>query len=33
VLEEITGKRRDRLFAYSRYFKIVSEGTDPLPNR
>jgi Fic family protein len=33
VVEEITGKRRDRLFTYSRYFNIVSEGTEPLGNR
>jgi Fic family protein len=31
--EEITGKRRDRLFTYSRYFNIVSEGTKPLRTR
>ena len=31
IVEEVTGKRRDRLFTYSRYFKIVSEGTEPLP--
>jgi Fic family protein len=30
VVEEVTGKRRDRLFTYSRYFNIVSEGTEPL---
>lgn len=30
IVEEITGKRRDRLFTYSRYFNIVSEGTEPL---
>ena len=30
IVEEITGKRRDRLFTYSRYFNIVGEGTDPL---
>jgi hypothetical protein len=29
-VEEVTGKRRDRLFTYSRYFNIVSEGTEPL---
>jgi Fic family protein len=33
AVEEITGKRRDRLFTYSRYFNIVSEGTEPLRNR
>ena len=30
IVEEVTGKRRDRLFTYSRYFKIVSQGTEPL---
>jgi Fic family protein len=30
IVEEVTGKRRDRLFTYSRYFNIVSEGTEPL---
>jgi cell filamentation protein, protein adenylyltransferase len=30
VVEEVTGKRRDRLFAYSRYFKLVSKDTEPL---
>ena len=33
VLEEVTGKRRDRLFTYARYFNIVSEGTEPLRNK
>ena len=31
IVEEVTGKRRDRIFTYSRYFNIVSEGTEPLP--
>jgi Fic family protein len=30
VVEEVTGKRRHRLFAYTRYFNMVSEGTEPL---
>jgi Fic family protein len=30
IVEEVTGKKRDRLFTYSRYFSIVSEGTEPL---
>lgn len=30
VVKEITGKRRDRLFTYARYFNIVSQGTEPL---
>ena len=33
VVQEVTGKRRDRFFTYSRYFNIVSEGTEPLPRR
>lgn len=31
MIEEITGRQRGRLFSYSRYFNIVSEGTEPLP--
>jgi Fic family protein len=30
IVNEISGKRRDRLFAYSRYINMVSEGTKPL---
>lgn len=30
IVREITGKRRGRLFAYDRYLKILSEGTEPL---
>lgn len=30
ILKEITGKKRDRKFAYSDYLKILSEGTRPL---
>lgn len=30
IVEEITGKKRGRLFGYSRYFNIVSEGTEPV---
>jgi Fic family protein len=32
IAKEVTGKRRDRLFAYPRYLHILSEGTEPLPN-
>lgn len=32
VLEEITGRRRGRVFAYARYLAILDEGTDPLPS-
>ena len=31
VVEEVTGRRRGRVFAYRRYLAILSEGTDPLP--
>ncbi len=30
IAKETTGRRRHRLFAYSRYVKILSEGTEPL---
>ena len=30
IAKELTGKRRDRLFAYPRYLHILSEGTEPL---
>jgi Fic family protein len=31
ILEEITGRKRGRVFSYRRYLAILSEGTDPLP--
>lgn len=30
IVREITGRQRNRLFAYDRYIKILSEGTEPL---
>jgi Fic family protein len=30
VVEEITGKRRSRLYQYSSYLRILDEGTEPL---
>lgn len=30
IVKEVSQKRRDRLFAYSRYVNIVSAGTEPL---
>ena len=33
VVEEITGKRRGRVFGYRRYLAILSEGTEPLQSR
>ena len=31
IAREITGRRRNRLFAYDAYLDILSEGTEPLP--
>ena len=31
IVEEITGRKRWRVFSYRRYFDILREGTDPLP--
>jgi Fic family protein len=33
IVKEVSRKRRDRLFAYSRYVNMVSEGTEPLSAR
>jgi len=30
VVRELTGKKRNRIFGYDRYLKILSEGTEPL---
>jgi len=30
IVKEVSGKHRDRLFAYTRYVNMVSEGTKPL---
>jgi len=30
IVREVTGKRRNRVFAYDRYLAILSEGTEPL---
>ncbi len=30
IAREITGKKRNRIFAYDRYLTILSEGTEPL---
>ncbi|MEQ8344264.1 MAG: hypothetical protein RIB84_03595 [Sneathiellaceae bacterium] len=31
IVEEVTGRRRGRVFGYRRYLAILGEGTDPLP--
>ncbi|MFM8290616.1 MAG: Fic family protein, partial [Planctomycetia bacterium] len=30
VVKEITGRKRERVFAYQRYLDILAEGTEPL---
>ncbi len=30
VVREITGQRRNRVFAYQEYLAVLSEGTEPL---
>lgn len=30
ILREPTGRRRDRVFAYDGYLRILSEGSEPL---
>jgi Fic family protein len=30
IAKEITGRRRARVFGYSRYLKILTEGTEPI---
>lgn len=30
ILREITGRRRDRVFAYTRYIDVLNEGAEPL---
>jgi Fic family protein len=31
IVEEVTGRKRGRVFGYRRYLAILSEGTEPLP--
>ncbi|MGI4791434.1 MAG: hypothetical protein ACRYFS_21610 [Janthinobacterium lividum] len=30
IIHELTGRKRDRLFVYSRYLDILNEGAEPL---
>lgn len=32
IIEEITGRKRGRVFSYRRYLSILNEGADPLPS-
>lgn len=31
IVREATGRKRNRLFCYDRYLKVLAEGTEPLP--
>lgn len=31
IVKEITGRKRERVFAYARYVEMLNEGTEPLP--
>lgn len=31
IVDEVTGRKRGRVFSYRRYLAILGEGTDPLP--
>lgn len=31
IIEEVTGRKRGRVFSYRRYLSVLNEGTDPLP--
>ncbi|WP_425644386.1 Fic family protein [Agrobacterium leguminum] len=31
IVDEVTGRKRGRVFSYQRYLSILGEGTDPLP--
>lgn len=33
IIEEVTGRKRGRVFSYRRYLSVLNEGTDPLPRR
>lgn len=33
VVDEVTGRRRGRVFGYRAYLDILNEGTPPLPAR
>ncbi|CVI64860.1 Filamentation induced by cAMP protein Fic (fragment) [Agrobacterium salinitolerans str. Hayward 0363] len=31
IVDDVTGRKRGRVFSYQRYLSILGEGTDPLP--
>jgi len=33
IVEEVTGRQRDRVYAYRKYIEILNEGAEPLHNR
>lgn len=30
IVRELTGRKRDRVFAYDRYLAVLNEGAEPL---
>ena len=30
IVREITGRKRDRIFEYTKYLRLLSEGTEPI---
>ncbi len=30
IVKEVTGRKRNRMFSYERYMKVLTEGTEPL---
>ena len=30
IVKEVTGRKRNRMFSYDRYMKVLTEGTEPL---
>jgi hypothetical protein len=30
IVQEITGRKRDRIYAYRRYLQVLNEGAEPL---
>jgi hypothetical protein len=33
LVRELTGRKRGRIFEYTKYLDLLREGTDPLPGR
>jgi Fic family protein len=31
IVDEVTGRKRERIYGYRRYLEILGEGVEPLP--